>query len=342
MTLPHSRGEGCWACRAGEPKWARQPGAGTVRARTFAVVAVGVLFGTLLVSVTVGVQPAAAYGPAYCSGYRWDVKTGQDPQASQVNLGSVTPTTVGYLTSLPAQPSLPDDYRLPPTELTQYEVTGTIVDYSLEHDNDYHVVIKDNSSSNVMITEIPDPACVPSSSPFAAMAANSRSVFAANAGIGHRVHRRHQGVRLLRQQHAHIERCAKQDRAASRAQHQLQSGESPTDELLHDETSPSSASVMQGQSAATLDQLPSHERFVAERHLERQRPSLRSHRFVQPQSDQLRPRLDYDHLDVVVDADRDLYRQHEGNGNLDDLYHVDESHGDRLAMTFHSAPVRTA
>ena len=32
-----------------------------------------------------------------------------------------------------------------------------------------------------MITEIPDPACVPSSSPFAAMAANSRSVFSANA-----------------------------------------------------------------------------------------------------------------------------------------------------------------
>jgi len=151
-----------------------------VRSRTLAVFAVGVLLATLLVTV-VGERPAAAYGPSYCSGYRWDVKTGQDPQASQVNLGSVTPTTVGYLTSLPAQPSLPDDYRLPPVELTQYEVTGTIVDYSLEHDDDYHVVIKDSSSSNVMITEIPDPACVPSSSPFAAMAANARSVFAANA-----------------------------------------------------------------------------------------------------------------------------------------------------------------
>jgi hypothetical protein len=151
------------------------------RSRAFVGLAVGVLLGTLFVSV-VAEQPAAAYGPSYCSGYRWDVKTGQDPQASQVNLNSVTPTTVGYLTSLPAQPSLPDDYRLPPTELTQYQITGTIVDYSLEHDNDYHVVIQDNSSSNVMITEIPDPACVPSSSPFAAMAANARSVFSANTG----------------------------------------------------------------------------------------------------------------------------------------------------------------
>ncbi len=138
------------------------------------------LLGTLGVSIA-GEQPAAAYGPSYCSGYRWNVKTGQDPQASQVNLGSVTPTTVGFLTSLSAQPSLSDNSRLAPTELTQYEITGTIVDYQLQHDNDCHVVIQDNSSSNVMITEIPDPACVPSSSPFAAMAANSRSVFSANA-----------------------------------------------------------------------------------------------------------------------------------------------------------------
>jgi hypothetical protein len=154
-------------------------GLAMMRSRTFAAIAVGVLLGTLCVSIA-REQPAAAYGPSYCSGYRWNVKTGQDPQANQVNLGSVTPTTVGFLTSLPAQPSLPDNSRLAPTELTQYQITGTIVDYQLQHDNDYHVVIQDNSSSNVMITEIPDPACVPSSSPFAAMAANARSVFTAN------------------------------------------------------------------------------------------------------------------------------------------------------------------
>ena len=154
------------------------------RSRAFAGLAVGVLLGTLLVSVAAE-QPAAAYGPSYCSGYRWNVKTGQDPQASQVNLGSVTPTTVGYLTSLPAHKSLPDNYRLPPTELTQYEITGKIVNYGIEqHDQDYHVVIQDNSSKNVMITEFPNPACVPSSSPFAAMAANARNTLIAHAKIG--------------------------------------------------------------------------------------------------------------------------------------------------------------
>jgi hypothetical protein len=54
---------------------------------------------------------------SYCGGYPWDVKTGQEPQASQMKLGSVTQTTVGYLTSRPVQPDLPDDYhRSPPTE----------------------------------------------------------------------------------------------------------------------------------------------------------------------------------------------------------------------------------
>ncbi len=149
------------------------------RSRMFAGFAVVVLLGTLLVSAA-GERPAAAYGPPACSGYRWNVKTGQDSQAGQVNLGSVTPTTVGYLTGLPAQPSLPDNYRLPPTELTQYQITGTIVDYGIEHDNDYHVVIQDKSSSNVMIAEIPDPSCVPPSSPFAAMAANARSALTAH------------------------------------------------------------------------------------------------------------------------------------------------------------------
>jgi len=149
------------------------------RSRVLAGLAVGVLLGTMLVSVA-GEQRAAAYGPPACSGYRWDVKTGQDPQANQVDLTTVTPTTVGFLTSLPAHLNQPDDQRIAPTELTQYQITGTIVDYQLQHDNDYHVVIQDKSSSNVMITEIPDPACMPPSSPFAVMANNARNVFSTN------------------------------------------------------------------------------------------------------------------------------------------------------------------
>jgi hypothetical protein len=54
---------------------------------------------------------------SYCSSYQWDVKAGQERQASHMNLGSVTLTTVGFLTSRPVEPDLPDDYhRLPPTD----------------------------------------------------------------------------------------------------------------------------------------------------------------------------------------------------------------------------------
>jgi hypothetical protein len=157
----------------------------TSSARTVMGLVVGLSATTVLITV-VSQQPAgAAYGPSYCSGYRWDVKTGQDPQASRINLGSVTPTKVGYLTSLPAQSNLPDDYRLAPTELTQYQITGTIVDVGIEaHDQDYHVVIQDNSSNNVIITEVPDPACIPSTDPFAAMIDNARGEVAANAAVG--------------------------------------------------------------------------------------------------------------------------------------------------------------
>src|SRR5579883_453325 len=178
-----ARGEGGPPMQGARGRWGVSRFAEGSAVRVAAVLLVG-LFSAAVITVASAPTAGAAYGPSYCSGYRWDVKTGQDPQASQVNLGSVTPTTVGYMTSLPAQPSLPDDQRLAPWELTQYEITATIVDISVEHDNDYHVVIQDNSSSNVMITEVPDPACVPSSSPFAAMIANARAELQANGRVG--------------------------------------------------------------------------------------------------------------------------------------------------------------
>ena len=136
---------------------------------------------------------------------------------------------------------------------------------------------------------------------------------------GSRGHRGHQGCRLLRQQHADLERRPEQDRAASRARRQLPPRESPADELLHDELQPEQYQRDAGTERHDLDQHPCHQRLVAERHLERQRPSLGGHRFVQPQPGQLRPRLDHDHLDVGVDADRHVHRQPEGDRNLDDL-----------------------
>lgn len=111
-----------------------------------------------------------------CGVERWAVKTGTDPDASLVNLNQPVSTTISYLDSLPAPSTLPSDSRIQPTETTAYEVNATLVEYKLETDSDYHLVLKD-SQGNTMIAEIPDPACVGSGSPFAAGIQNARSEF---------------------------------------------------------------------------------------------------------------------------------------------------------------------
>ena len=111
-----------------------------------------------------------------CGVERWSVKTGTDPDASLVNLSQPVSTTISYLASLPAPISLPTDSRIQPTETTAYVVDATLVEYKLETDSDYHLVLKD-SQGNTMIAEIPDPACVGAGSPFAVGIRNARSEF---------------------------------------------------------------------------------------------------------------------------------------------------------------------
>ena len=71
---------------------------------------------------------------------------------------------------------MPSDSRVQPTETTAYVLDATLVEYKLENDSDYHLVLKDGQG-NTMIAEIPDPACVGSGSPFAAGIQNARSEF---------------------------------------------------------------------------------------------------------------------------------------------------------------------
>lgn len=87
---------------------------------------------------------------------RWAVKTGTDPQASEVKLDAPVKTQIAFLASCtpPSDPdSLPD--RLAPIEDTVYQVDATLVAYKEEADGDFHLVISDGQ--NTMIAEIPDP-----------------------------------------------------------------------------------------------------------------------------------------------------------------------------------------
>lgn len=99
-----------------------------------------------------------------CGVERWSVKTGTDADAGRINLGSTTQTTIAALAALPAPSTLPSNNRIQPTETTVYQLHDTLTEYKLETDSDYHLIL-DDGSGHTMIVEIPDPACVGSSSP---------------------------------------------------------------------------------------------------------------------------------------------------------------------------------
>lgn len=113
---------------------------------------------------------------AQCSGERWSVKTGIDPDASLVNLSSATSTTIAALTSIATPTTLPDNARIQPTETTTWVVSATLVKYARSFDADYHMVFKDGAG-RTMIAEIPDPGCLGPGSPFAAGIAHARAQF---------------------------------------------------------------------------------------------------------------------------------------------------------------------
>ena len=111
-----------------------------------------------------------------CGVERWSVKTGTDADAGLINLQSTTQTTIASLISLPAPSTLPANNRIQPTETTVFQLQATLTEYKLEPDSDYHLVLSDGSG-NTMISEIPSPACVGSSSLLLSGIQNARSEF---------------------------------------------------------------------------------------------------------------------------------------------------------------------
>ncbi len=111
-----------------------------------------------------------------CGVERWAVKTGTDVDANLINLQSTTKTTIATLASLPAPINIPSNNRIQPTETTIFQLSATLVEYKMEADSDYHLVLNDGAG-NSLIGEIPAPACVGSSSLFLTSIQKARSEF---------------------------------------------------------------------------------------------------------------------------------------------------------------------
>jgi len=121
-------------------------------------------------------------GTGSCGVERWAVKTGTDADRALINLNSTTNSTIAALTALAAPSTLPSNNRVAPTETTVYRVTATLTEFKLEADSDYHLVLAD-TSGHTMIAEIPDPACVGSTSPLASSVTKARGEFDAKYAV---------------------------------------------------------------------------------------------------------------------------------------------------------------
>ena len=131
------------------------------------------LYGVMLTALAGGVTSNLF---AQCGVERWSVKTGTDADAGLVNLNSTAHTAISLLRALPHPQNLPANNRTQPTETTVFVLNATLVEYRLESDSDYHLVISD-ANGNTMITEIPSPSCVGPGSPFTSGISASRAAF---------------------------------------------------------------------------------------------------------------------------------------------------------------------
>ena len=102
----------------------------------------------------------------HCGVERWSIKVGTDPDARQIDMSTVTDTTIHDLRQL----TPPNDIkhfqgRATGVEDQLWELDATLTLFKTEADGDFHLVLQDDNGKT-MIAEIPNPVCVAASSPF--------------------------------------------------------------------------------------------------------------------------------------------------------------------------------
>lgn len=115
----------------------------------------------------------SAFGAQRCGTERWDVKTGQDQWAGEVN-PIPRPAAITWLRGQKPPAKIHSfKGRARGVEDQIFRVEASIAYAKREADGDYHVVLVDESGQSV-IAEFPDPACV-GRSPWKSQAAAARA-----------------------------------------------------------------------------------------------------------------------------------------------------------------------
>ncbi len=104
--------------------------------------------------------------PAFSCGLeRWPVKVLQDKDVDRVNTTPLDITVAivnNYSLHSRRELMAANDYRLAPYELQVWKITGYVVGFKLEADEDFHIVISDlDDKTKTMIVEMPSGHCMP-------------------------------------------------------------------------------------------------------------------------------------------------------------------------------------
>jgi hypothetical protein len=108
-----------------------------------------------IISVLLLVLPLYCY--AQCGDERWQVKTLTDTEAHLINFTPKKSTVHEQLKF--TKPPFHDNNPRDASEKQVYRVDCILLLYKKEEDNDWHLVVKDLTSNEKMVVEIPDPDC---------------------------------------------------------------------------------------------------------------------------------------------------------------------------------------
>lgn len=134
-----------------------------------------------------------------CGRERWDIKTGTDAAAGNVDLAQAQSTSIREMVHRPNPvTSRNGGARFAPVETTIWRIEARLVGYKAEEDSDLHLVVADDAG-NTMIVELPSPDCVGDASPFRGGIIRARDQFTAHfAGrSASRKYRRVENVRVV-------------------------------------------------------------------------------------------------------------------------------------------------
>ena len=100
---------------------------------------------------------------AQCGSQRWDVKTLKDSEAVEINFTPVT-STVHKQLAFP-KPDYHNDNPRDATEKKVYKIKCILIQYNQQNDSDWHLIVKDLTTDEKMVVEIPDLDCIDQSNP---------------------------------------------------------------------------------------------------------------------------------------------------------------------------------